>query len=140
MRAGNPVLRLVVVLAVLGNCLPYFALEDANRDRRVDLSDAVTQVRSLVEAAQNENAEAIDIHKAILAINATAGLETVIAPQPSATQHLTAPPLSSPFCVGANTIPQNKGDGVPCIERRFLFSSMSIDPSVPPPRGFAAAV
>ena len=54
MPAGNQILRWVLTLVVLGNCLPYFAFEDVNRDRRVDLFDAVVQVRNMVDATQAE--------------------------------------------------------------------------------------
>ena len=132
MPAGHSILRLVLILAVLGNCLPHFALQDANRDRRVDLSDAVAQVRSLVEAAQASGSAPLDIQKAILAVNATAGLETVI--QPAADQSdtgrisLTAPYLLSDLCWD-----QPVEAGLVRPDRSFRFDSLVHGPASPPP-------
>jgi hypothetical protein len=136
MGAGNPVLRFVLILAVLGSCLPCFAPEDANRDRRIDLSDAVNQVQHLVAATQSNDATSIDIHKAILAINATAGLETVISPQPPAYSPSGMTVLDRiPYCPTVAVAAADWGDGALCIEPACLFSSLSIAPADPPPRG-----
>jgi hypothetical protein len=99
MPAGHSILRLMLILAVLGNCLPGVTLEDANRDRRIDLSDAVAQVRHLVETARTSAPARVDFQKAIRAVQATAGLETVIqaAADPADTGRLsmTVPGLLS---------------------------------------------
>jgi hypothetical protein len=133
MPAGDSLWRYLLILAVLGNCLPCFAPEDANRDRRVDLSDAVVQVRSLVEAAQNQEAGRIDIQKAILAVNATAGLETVIQSEmdPSFDRgriSSVGPWLSSSFFLSHPAVFSSIIFNPP-----VRFDSLNVGPVSPPP-------
>lgn len=133
MPAGNSLWRYLLILAVLGNCLPCFAPEDANRDRRIDLSDAVAQVRSLAEATQNQEAGRIHIQKAILAISATAGLETVIqsALDPSFDRgriSSATPWLSSSFALSYPAVFSSV-----VINPPVRFDSLNVSPVSPPP-------
>jgi hypothetical protein len=134
MPAGDSLWRYLLILAVLGNCLPCFAPEDANRDRRVDLSDAVAQVRSLVEAAENQGAERIDIQKAIVAVSAIAGLGPRIEPQDPVSQQATTPFLDHFYCISEFSVVQDPSWGIPFLFENTAFSSSTIAPDVPPPR------
>lgn len=133
MPAGNSLWRYLLILAVLGNCLPCFAPEDANRDRRIDLSDAVAQVRSLVDAVQSQEAGRIDIQKAIFAVNATAGLETVIqaALDPSFDRgriSSATPWLSSSFFLSHPAV-----FSFLIFNPPVRFDSLNVSPVSPPP-------
>ena len=132
MPAGNQILRWVLTLVVLGNCLPYFALEDVNRDRRVDLFDAVVQVRNMVDATQADKAVFITIQKAILAVSATAGLETVIQ---CATDLFDAGRLSmtASFLLSAFQWDQPSAAGLARPDQPVRFDSLVREPVLPPP-------
>ena len=69
---------MMLVLTAILPAMPQRPAGDANRDKRIDLGDAIVNMRGLVQSAANPRDFEEELGKAVTSIRTVAGLERVI--------------------------------------------------------------
>jgi len=119
---------------ILSFGLPFFSAQDANWDARVDLEDAIINIRDLAATANNPEAFLPRAGKAISTLQVVAGVKAQISPEKNDKS-------SGPF-MGINPVylipsivnfPPTEEFPV-SIELSFPYQSIFISPDTPPPR------
>ena len=80
MRTARQILTSITVLLILSSGLPVFSPEDASRDSRVNLEDAILNVRDFTRTADDPEAFSSGLEKAIVTLKVVAGLKTYYKP------------------------------------------------------------
>ena len=80
MQTARHILSALLILGLLSSGLPLTEPEDANRDKRVDLEDAILCIRDLVQTAETPGSFTVEVETAILALYQVADLKTSISP------------------------------------------------------------
>jgi len=123
-----------LILSLLASGLPVFHPQDANRDQRISLEDAILLVRGLADSAENPELFTSSVRSAIRALRTAAGLKTVIQPDDDAVAGSTVFALDLPWLTGIEigVTPDRETYNIP--EETFYYHSLSIAPSPPPPQ------
>ena len=98
MQATKQILSAVLVFTVLVSGLPLFSPEDANRDTRIDLKDAILRVKDFARSADHSASFPSKFENVLSALSTVAGLKAAIQP-PKKTQSVK----SFPCLISANT-------------------------------------
>lgn len=69
---------MMLVMTAILPAMPQRPAGDANRDNRIDLGDAIVNMRGLVQSAANPRDFEEELGKAVTSIRTVAGLERVI--------------------------------------------------------------
>jgi len=78
MRAIRQIIPFFLVLSLTVTGIPFLSPNDANRDRKVDLQDAVILVKSVVGTAAEPGPFNIQVTNAVTALQTVAELTTII--------------------------------------------------------------
>jgi len=134
MRIVRSILSLTLAVALLASGLPVSIFEDADRDRDIDLQDAVQLVRSVADTAENPADFKEAFQRAVSALHVVAGIKTVIqastdnAPDTgtifSSSLFLLSSDISS---IGPTNFYFTLGEGT------IDFESLTVAPPLPPP-------
>jgi len=123
MQCIKHILSAIVIAALILSGVPVFSPDDASRDNRVDLEDAVLRVRDFAQTAEDPEMFAAGVEKAISALNAVAGLKAIISNH----TEISAKPVCSDFClisVFNFSIPSDRGREVD--EMPMLYESAAV--------------
>jgi len=134
MQTARHILSATLVLAMLVSGLPSFIPEDANRDSRVDLKDAILCVQDFAKAADNPATFTANFEKAVSALQALAGLKTVIksADNAKSTNTILSPDIS---CLTSSyNLSTTLNSYFQLAEESFYYKSILSSPSSPPPQ------
>ncbi len=133
MRTAKQILTAIVALTLLSSGLPMFSPEDANRDKKVDLEDAILNIRDFAKTADSPDGFMLQAEKIISTLNVLAGVKSNIGPAEetkskasSASFHLFYLPttIDSGFCPVTCFVSKDPS---------FLYQSISTKPQTPPP-------
>jgi hypothetical protein len=133
MQIARHILSTLLVFGLLASGLPLTLPEDANRDKRVDLEDAILCIRDLVRTAETPGSFSFEAETAISVLQHVAGLKRSIGPA-SDTKSKPASLASNGFyLVPSVTTPYYVEDSFPLTRERVLYQSFSKEPPTPPP-------
>jgi hypothetical protein len=139
MRAARRLLTVILIVTVLFSGLPLFSPEDTNRDRRVDLEDAIVALRGLQALSEirawDSPAEVTlrsRLEKAMEAFKALVGEKSLVSPKEGKA-------LSSSIGHFVALLPSFSFEPLFRHERVLFpgkesFLSIDIEPLTPPPR------
>ena len=125
---------IVLISALLTSGLPVFSPEDADRDHRVDLKDAILHLQQLTDSAVNQETFKSNLQNAFETFYALAGLKTVIKQDNNAKSGTTLFVLDSPYLISSSQLFIPKDRGTAIHDRAFRHNSISIAPASPPPK------
>jgi len=134
MQTARYILSTILVFAILASGLPFFSPEDANRDSRVDIRDAVLCVQDFARTADTPEAFKANFENAVSALQVVAGLKTVIT-SAGDTKSLTASPtLDSPYLTSLFDFSLAPAACSKPAGQSFQYQSVLSSPDSPPPR------
>ena len=137
MNSFKHLLSLILMAAILFSGLPVFSPEDATRDTRIDLKDAILLVRNFARTADDPASFAASVKKALSGLHAVAGLKTVIKASDDK-QSSTAPPgLELPSLISSYSFPVPANDSTQVKEKQISYKSIVLSPNSPPPRAIS---
>lgn len=132
MRILKNILHLTIALALLATGFPMLK-GDVNLDERLDLADAVLSVRGVVRSVDSPNAFEKNVENALISLAAAAGVQKVIKAdgERAGGNAFTAMP---PAALPARFFPWAiSPSGTRPADAPFLYKSVSLIPSTPPP-------
>ena len=134
MQTVRHILSITLVFAILASGLPIFSPEDANRDSRLDLKDAVLHVQDFARTADNPSAFMANFENAVSALQALAGLKTVIKPADNAksTNTILSPDIS--YLTSSYNLSTTLNSYFQLTEESFYYQSITSTPASPPPQ------
>ncbi len=133
MQTIKQILSISLVALILFAGLPVFSPEDSTRDNKVDLADAILNVKGLAQTAEHQGSFTSGVENAILSLQVLAGLNTFIK-SANTTKHNTTPPiLDYPYLISSNSIPAESLDGLELTDKTLFFESTIYLPDKPPP-------
>jgi len=134
MRISRHILSAILILAMLSTGLPIFSPGDANRDSRVNLEDAILQVKDFVRTAETPAAFTSKIRKALSTLHVVAGLKTDIKPVKDAKSSNSLPALNPPYLINSITLSTPSSTCSQVSEQTFHYESILFPPTTPPPQ------
>ena len=134
MQIVRHILSTILVFAILATGLPSFIPEDANRDSSVDLKDAVLHIQDFARTADNPAAFMANFENAVSALQALAGLKTVIKPANNAKSTTASPTLDLPYLISSFDFLFAQADCSKPAGQSFYYQSILFSPDSPPPR------
>ena len=134
MQTARHILSALLILGLLSSGLPLTEPEDANRDKRVDLEDAILCIRDLVQTAETPGSFTVEVETAILALYQVADLKTSIGPVNETKSKPTSPTSSGLYLVPLDNTPCRVEESLHISENSLLYESFSIEPPTLPPR------
>jgi len=134
MRVFHQPLRLLLCMLVLCAAWPPFAPQDINRDRNIDLTDAVLTVRDFANSAEQPDQFRQRVQAAVSTLQATAGLITVLCDDNNAKASLGSSPVLPGLLKATVLIIPPPGFKEPIFAAAQPFTSHTIVPETPPPR------
>ena len=138
MQAIKHLLSSILIITVLASGLPFFSPQDANRDTRINLEDAILHVKGFARTAEEPGTFRSHVEKAVSTLHVVSGLKAVIKQTGDTKSTTTLPALDFPYLISSNDLllPLNNFSQFP--EKPFFYSSISITPTSPPPRKVSA--
>jgi hypothetical protein len=134
------ILSLTLVMVLLCSGFPLFDYEDANRDTRVDLEDAILHVRGFSAVADDPESFMPQAERAIATLRVLAGVKANIKPAGDAKSKpslLSLELLYIPTTLDSTGYSEISSE---LAELKILYQSISFKPETPPPeRLFARA-
>jgi len=125
---------LFLISALLASGLPVLSPEDADRDQRIDLKDAILHLQQMTQPTENKGTFKSHLQNAFETFYVLAGLKTVIKEDNSAKSGTTLFVLDSPYLITSAQlfIPEDRGMAI--FAHTFRYHSISIAPTSPPPK------
>ncbi len=134
MAAIRQILSTILIATVLISGLPLASLEDANRDRRVDLKDAILQVKEFSRLVDQPEAFSSSVEKVVETFNVVAGFKPSIR-QTGKTESATGSYYLDPaYLIQTNGLLPVSIQLTKLPELSVNVSSITIVPDSPPPR------
>ena len=134
MQATRQILSAVLVFTILLSGLPLFSPEDANRDSRMDLGDAILNVMDLARTIEEPGEFTASMAKALSTLHLLAGLKTVIKGEGTAKSNVTSSSLDLPCLITALSFLNPSTSYYRVFEKNLSYHSLILTPSSPPPR------
>ena len=134
MRTARQILTSILVLMILSSGLPVISHEDANRDSRINLEDAILNVRDFARTADNLEAFSSGLGKAIITLKVVAGLKTYYKPTNDSNSPNLLSNLNLIYLISSidNIIPSKRYTPVSIVS--FKCDSILFLPETPPPQ------
>ena len=134
MQAAKHICIAVLIVMMLSSGLPLFSPEDASRDGRVDLEDAILRVRDFARTAENPGAFTASVEKVLSTLCMVAGLKTVIKPATDTNSTNTTPGLDLPYLIFSYDFTPSLKSCSQIPETPFHYQTLVFTPSPRPPR------
>ncbi len=128
MKKIRHILSVILISTLLLSGLPLFSPEDASRNNRVDLEDAVLLVRDFARTAEDPTAFTASVQRVVSTMNVVAGLKAVI----SQTDDTSFKAISacSDFCPNyLCDVLISGGNGSQVHGKSFFYGSVAILPA-----------
>jgi hypothetical protein len=134
MPLPKQLISLLLVLTLLSSAVPVFWSEDASRDNRVDLDDAILLTQKLRDTLENPSTFNLAFHQTISAMRIAASLQHVIAPsgKPSLDEKLSFTDLL--FIIPSTSLINSFFSDESICPAGCCFESQDPAPPCPPPR------
>jgi hypothetical protein len=133
MRTARHILSTLLVFGLLASGLPLTLPEDANRDKRVDLEDAILCVKELVRTAETPGSFSFEAESAISVLHHVAGLKRSIEPVSDTKSKPASLSSSVLYLVPSTNTAYYAEVSFPLSEDRLRYQSFSQEPPTPPP-------
>ncbi|MFH1965985.1 MAG: hypothetical protein ABIJ42_10660, partial [Acidobacteriota bacterium] len=111
-----------------------FSPEDANRDSRVDLEDAIRQVRDFARTAYEPEDFTSSVEKTVSTLRIVAGLKTNLKADNDSKSRPIQLSLDSPYIPSLVNHSFQLETFSQIMERSFLYQSIVITPDTRPPK------
>lgn len=134
MHRARYILSITLVFAILASGLPIFSSEDANQDTRVDLKDAILHVQDFAGTADNPSAFVVNLDNAVSALQALAGLKTVIKPADNVKSATAPQGLVSLYLISSFDFSFSPAVCSKTVVQLFCYQSILFSPDSPPPQ------
>ena len=134
MKAARNIISLFLVITMLSVALPLFSPQDVSRDARVDLEDAILNLKELVRSAEKSGSIAATMQKAVSTMYVLAGLKTVIKAERTAASAANSFGVDLPYLVSFYSFSLSLFPNLKVIENPLIFKSLVVTPHSPPPR------
>ena len=134
MRTAKHILSIFLVIAMLTAGLPYFDIEDASRNNRVDLEDVILLVREFARTAEEPAGFQSSVEKVFSVLHVAAGLKTVIKQAGNETSSTSSISLEIPYLISSNAPVTLSDMNSNMPAESMQFESIISGPSTPPPR------
>jgi len=134
MKTTRHILSTILIFALLVSGLPLFSPEDANRDSVVDIRDAILCVQDFARSADNPAAFKANFENAVSALQALAGLKTVIKPADNPKSATASPSLVLPYLISSFDFSFAPAVCSKPAGQSFYYQSVLSSPDSPPPR------
>ena len=135
MRTVRHLLSVILVVTILLSGLPIFSPEDANRDSKVTLQDAILHMRDFVQTADQPAAFTSNVKKVLSALRVVVGLKTEIRPEKDAQASPSLFSLDAPYLISlANSSVSLSKSFSRVYEEPFFYKSVELAPPFPPPK------
>jgi len=133
MRTAKQILTAIVALTLLSSGLPMFSPEDANRDKRVDLEDAILNLKDFAKTATSPDGFMLEAEKVISTLKVLAGVKSNIGPAEETKSKASSGSFAL-FYLPTTIDSEMHSDTCFVIkEPSFLYQSISAQPQTPPP-------
>ena len=128
------ILSVILVLLMLSSGLPLFNPEDANRDQKIGLDDAILQVKDFAGTAEETGSFAARVERMLSTLHVVAGLNTIMKPARDTQSTVASFDLDLPYLVSFSD--EFAPTDVPSslCEKSVLYESVVFAPSPPPPQ------
>lgn len=124
---------MLLVPTLLVSGFPVLSPEDAVRDNRIDLRDAILHIRYLVESGEDVTTFRSELRNTISTIQSLAGLKTIL--QSDSTKSKSIPLTMDNLYLIPGTGPVAKAEYRETIkEENIHYRSLTIRPALPPPK------
>jgi hypothetical protein len=133
MKAIRNIISLFLVIAMLSTALPLFSPEDAGRDGRVDLEDAILHARGLARAAEEPGSFSASMQKAVSTLQLLAGLKTVIKQDNTSKSSANSFNLNLNYLISAYSLPLQSNNCDKILDQNVSYKDFIVTPSPPPP-------
>lgn len=134
MPATRHILSSILILVLLSSGMPLFSPEDASRDNRIDLRDAILQVKGFATSAEMPGTFAENMERVISTLNIVVGYTCGIQPPRDKTSSNTLLHLDPTYLVSSSDVlPQLNSYSI-ISQSSISFRSVLIAPKSPPPR------
>jgi hypothetical protein len=133
MKINRYILIIILIGAMVLPKLPFFNPNDATRDNRVDLQDAIVWIRDFARTVEDPSAFTTSVQKVLSTLNVVAGLKTVI--KKGGDTRLVAKSFAGEFCLMSSldySTPLGRSSRLD--EHGLGYRSVVIAPDFPPPR------
>ena len=134
MRIHKQILTSFLVLMILSSGLPVFSPEDANRDSRVNLKDAILNIRDFARTADDLEAFSSELGKAITTLKEVAGLKTSYKPAKDSNTSNTQTNLNTPYLIPTYHLPAKLNICFKIPDESFCYKSIVLSPIPHPPQ------
>ena len=132
MKRFQFIISAVLVIGLLFAGLPQFCPEDADQNTRVDLGDAIQQVRNLIQSVNNPENFSGSFGRAISTLTVLAGIKTVIKTDSKANVSATGNLLNIPFLISKIYLIKNSEQFVKIAAVSISYQSIDYTPDCPP--------
>lgn len=139
MRIVGHILSTFLIIVLLCSGLPLFNPQDANRDARVDLEDAIIQIKHFAKSADEPGAFKPNVVKAISTLQILAGLNTSIKSEGTGKSTVSPFSLDLPYLISAYIFSGCSFNYSWISEKDVYYQSAILIPSSPPPRPISIA-
>ena len=134
MQTVRHILSITLVFAILASGLPVFSPEDVNRDSTVDIRDAILSVKGFARTADSPAEFTANFENAVSALQALAGLKTIIKPADNA-KSATAPfTLDLPYLISSIHFLLPANNSLQLFKITSFYESFISAPNSPPPQ------
>lgn len=134
MQTAKNILSITLVFAMLASGLPLFTPEDANRDSRIDIKDAILSVRGLAQTADNPATFTANFENAVSSLEVLAGLKTIISSAGDAKSTPASPSLVPPYLISSFDFSFIPVAYSKTAVQFFYYQSILSSPASPPPQ------
>lgn len=133
MRAIRNILNFALILAILATGVPLYHGDDANRDDRVDLADAILRVQGVAKTAEQPSAFKENLEEALITLSAVAGVNKIIKADRGQAVQPNVGGLTVWILDAGREVELISYAGLPAQDGTFLYHSPALAPLTPPP-------
>lgn len=134
MTTAKYILCSSLIFALVSSGLPFLSPQDANWDARVDLEDAIIQIKHFAKTADESGAFKPNVGKAISTLQMLAGLNTSIKSEGTGKSIVRPFSLDLPYLISAYIFSDCFFSYSWISEKDVYYQSAILIPSSPPPR------
>jgi hypothetical protein len=127
-QKARHILSMILIAAMLTAGTYIFRPEDASRDSRIDLQDAILQVKKFVRTADEPATFTASVERVISTLNVVAGLKTVIRQAEPANSFSKSTAYNDFYLTSLCDYPILPDHSSRICEQSFIYESLFVDP------------
>lgn len=134
MRTLKPLLSAVVVLALVASGFPVFNSQDASRNMRIDLEDAILHLKDFVQSSDSSDGFLSDARGVISTLRILAGLKADLRPANDAKSKASQVGVDLVYLLPSSGPSMKPETCWPANHRSISYESVFLTPDTPPPK------